>query len=58
MTWATLHENYLKTNMAGETKSKVNHSLEEEGQKYCNEQVFVSGLLSTNLKWEAVTGID
>lgn len=53
-----LHNSYLKNNMAGKTKSKINHSLEEEEEKCCNEQVFVSGLVSTNLKWDAVRGIE
>lgn len=48
----------ILNNVAGETKSKNNRSLEEKGEKYSNEQVFVSGLLSTNLKWDAVRGID
>lgn len=48
----------ILNNVAGETKSKNNHSLEEEGEKYSNEQVFVSGRLSTNFKWDAVRGID
>lgn len=37
VTWATLHENNVKSNMTEETKSKVNQPLEEEGTKYCKE---------------------
>lgn len=41
VTWATLHENNLKSNVTGETKSNVNRSLEEEGAKYCKEYFYL-----------------
>lgn len=37
VTWTTLGDNNLKSSVTGETKSKVNHSLGEEGAKYCQE---------------------
>lgn len=39
-------------------KQSENCSLEKEGKEYCNAEVLASGLLSTNLKWDAARGVD
>lgn len=39
-------------------KQSENPSLEKEGEEYCNAKVLVSGLLPTNLKWDAARGVD